>query len=177
MDIVVFNAKGGSGKSTLALTLAVLLDAPLIDLDESQVAMQSIKRRKDWNPKSQHTVTDCPGDINMSLASALRNADLVLVPVMCGFNDFIVLPQTIKFVRAHAVNKVGFVCTAVDGRSSDLNTLVTRLSSYGYPIMGVMTYQAAYKRAALVGQIAAELNAKAKIECSQLIASILECAK
>lgn len=174
MKIVVFNAKGGSGKSTLAVTLAVLLDAQLVDLDESQVARRAIERRKGWDPKSRHVVTDCPGEISVGLSEAVRDADLVLIPVMCGFNDFVVLPQSVKFVRAHATGKVGFVCTAVDARSGDLTTLIARLAGYGYPIVGVLAYLSAYKRAAVTGQIASEVSKKAQADCEHLVKSIQE---
>lgn len=178
MKIVIFNAKGGSGKTTLATTLAVLLDSPIEDLDEAQVSAKILAKRKGWDPKGPHLVVDTPGEISPSLINAVATADLVLIPVMVGVTDFIVLPQSVKFVKAHARGKVAFVGSAANVRAGDGATLTARLQAYermlGWPLIGHLSDVVAYKRAGATGQIAPEIHKKAADECAALISKIQE---
>lgn len=181
MKIVVFNAKGGSGKTTLATTLAVLLDSPLEDLDDSQVSVKILAKRKGWEPKGPHLVVDTPGEISPALINAVASADLVLIPVMVGATDFIVLPQSVKFVKAHARGKVAFVGSAANVRAGDGATLAARLQAYegmlGWPLIGHLSDVVAYKRAGASGQIAPEIHKKAADECAALVSKIQEIFK
>lgn len=172
MKIVVFNEKGGSGKTTVAVTLALALGIDLIDLDSQKSATF-------WLGDDPRSVTpggwiaDCPPGleaVSADVIELLGKADLVLIPVKPSFTDLRSLPQTIRFLRIHAKgSKIAFVGSTVDKRSTDAETLREALAGYGYPIAGMLSQRASYRRAGLVSAQAGDSDATAAAEAQTLI--------
>ena len=175
MKITVYNEKGGAGKTTLAVLLAVLLEAELIDLDAQKSSQSWLGQRKDpHQAKPGNWVIDCPPGLSMETAAAISDAEIVLIPVRASFNDLIHLPQTVKFVRTHGAKKVAFVGSDIDSRTNDEATLREALGGYGYPIAGILTHRASYRRAGLTGGLASDSDPAAAAEAAALITSLQE---
>lgn len=172
MKIAVFNEKGGAGKTTLAVLLAKLLGYELIDLD-SQQSGQRWLGPEPRQVKPGSWVLDCPPGletINKDVIDLMVQADLVLIPVKTSYTDLVTVPQSIRFVRAQAKRaKVAFVGSMIDNRSSDLADLTKALAGYGYPIAGITTQRASYRRAGLVHGLAGDMDPVAAAEADVLI--------
>lgn len=172
MKIAVFNEKGGSGKTTLSVTLALALNIDLIDLDSQKSATYWLgnERRK---LSADGWIADCPPGleaVSADVIELLEKADLVLIPVKPSFTDLRSLPQTIKFLKIHAKGtRIAFVGSTVDKRSTDAETLKEALAGYGYPIAGMLSQRASYRRAGLINAQAGDSDAIAAAEATALI--------
>lgn len=176
--IAVFNEKGGSTKTTTAVGLAVGLGLPLRDLDPQPTATRWLARRESPFPTAAahdtRWVADCPPGIKGELIPVLASSQLVVVPVRASFPDLETLPQTIRFLRANSRAKIGFLMSAIDGRTSDAKTLLEVLERYSLPILGTFTHRASYRRAGIAGLTPAELDPVAASELKQVLAAIGE---
>ena len=175
MKLVIYNEKGGAGKTTLSVTLAVMLDLPLLDSDPQATATAWLKLRETALPAASRDsgwVCDCPPGINPSMLPALAAADIVLVPVSASFNDLVSLPATISFIQANSSAKIAFVCSDLDMRTGDRGPLLENLAAYELPVLGQMTHRVSYRRAALSGKIAAEIDPVAKLEAENIITNL-----
>ena len=175
MRLVIYHEKGGAGKTTLAVTRAVMLDLPLLDLDPQATATRWLELRTTALPAASRDlgwVADCQPGINPSAIPVLAAAEIVAVPVSASFNDLVSLADTIRFIRAHSMAKIAFVCSDLDMRTGGRAALLESLAAYKLPVLGQMTHRVSYRRAALSGKIAAEIDPAAKLEAENIIANL-----
>jgi cellulose biosynthesis protein BcsQ len=180
MHLTVFSEKGGVGKTSAAILLSVLLEAELIDLDPQKTATRWLARRADLRQvQPDYWVTDCAPGTSMDSAQAVKDADLVVVPVMVSFPCFDSLPQTVKFIKTHSSpsSRLCFIGMDIDVRTNDAGTLRAALKGYGAPIAGLLSHRASYRRAGLTGGLAGDTDTVAAAEATALIKSILEILK
>jgi len=178
--ICSFASKGGAGKTTLAVLLAVGLDLPLCDLDPQRTATAWLGRRSSAHPSASlnagRWIADCPPGIVGELIPALRASDLVVIPVRPAFNDLEALPQTVRFVTASTQARVAFTLSDIDRRTSDERTVRELLAEYGYPVLGMLSSRAAYRRAGITGHLPGDFDRVARDEMASLVAAVKDLA-
>jgi cellulose biosynthesis protein BcsQ len=174
MKLCIYHEKGGAGKSTLAVALAFELSLPITDLDARKVSSK-YSAAAGRNPATFQPgwIVDYPAGMDLSLASYMRDADLVIVPTHASTFDIEGIGQTIKFVQAHAgpATKVAFFGTALSNESS-AEFLKEGLAKWGYPLLGYFKHRVVYERARLSAKPAAALNKAAKAEVQAAAAAI-----
>lgn len=147
MLIVYFGVKGGSGKTSLSVAHAGWLfdqgeQVALLDADRQQLASYWTKKAEPELPVTRATspaeveqaiagllgqyqtvVVDCPGGFDRQNVAALRQADLVVIPVMASPLDvhsaYSSAKQLVSAVcRKHGVSPtVRFVLNGLDDRT------------------------------------------------------------
>lgn len=177
MKICIYNEKGGAGKTTAAVTLAVLMGLPVLDLDKQGTASRWLERRAEKLPVASRNldwVADCAPGISPNVLPVLAAADVVIVPVRASFPDLVSLSDTINFIKTNSKAKICFICADLDTRSSDAILLLENLANYDLPVLGEMTHRVSYRRAALSGKIASEIDMKAHAEAAQIVQNLSE---
>lgn len=173
MKISLYSEKGGAGKSTLAVALAYAFNLPVIDLDPQQISSGHLKNR-DPNTLAPGWIADFPAGVDLSIASYLQEADLIIIPARPTWPDLKSLGQTIKYVQAHAGNntKISLFANAISPKSSDLAMFIDGVAPYQLPILGHFTQRVAYGRAGLAGKPYDELDRVAGEEVAKVAAAV-----
>lgn len=178
--IVVFGEKGGCGKTTVSVVISRLLNLHLYDLDPQKSATHWLGEE----PRQTNGgwIADCApglGFMNVEMLDLMKQAQLFLVPVKTSFTDLMSVGQTLKFIKAHASSSahIAFVGSTVDARSNDESMLREGLAPYKYPIAGIFTHRASYRRAGLSHALPGDSDPVAAAEADALINYIKEVTK
>lgn len=175
LKIAIYHEKGGAGKSTLAVALAFELGLKIIDLDARRVSSKyaAAAARDPATVSTDGWIVDYPAGMDLSLASHMREADLVIVPTHASTFDIEGIGQTIKFVTANAgpATKIAFFGTALSNESS-AEFLKEGLAKWGHPLLGYFKHRVVYERSRLAGKPASALNKAAAIEVQAAVAAI-----
>jgi chromosome partitioning protein len=169
--ILVANSKGGCGKTTLATNLAGYLASisnkvMLADLDRQQSSTQWLQRRPkefasihiesdDFKP--EWLVTDSPAGLrDEKLASAVKNADCVIVPIQPSAFDMGAANEFLKvLVEEKAVRKnktfVALVGSRVNSRTNSAVKLADFMDQTGFPVLAYLRNSQVYTSAAEQG--------------------------
>lgn len=191
--VLVANTKGGSGKTTLATNLAGYLaqlghKVVLEDIDRQQSAAAWMSRRpeqvatvfnaealgKSALQKADWVITDSPGSLrDKKISEAVREADLVLVPVVpSAFDigatqDFLAMLAEEKAVRKHKTF-VGLVGMRVMPRTRSAERLLTFMDGSGFAVLSMLRASQVYVTAAEEGLSIFELsNSLKEIDIAQ----------
>jgi cellulose biosynthesis protein BcsQ len=167
LKIAIYHEKGGAGKSTLTIALAFELGLPIIDLDARKVSSKyaAAAARDPATLSKDGWIVDYPAGMDLSLASHMNDADVIIVPSHASTFDVEGISQTMKFVMAHAgkQTKICFFGTALSNDSS-AEFLREGIAKYGYPLIGYFKHRVVYERSRLSSKPASALNKSAKAE-------------
>jgi chromosome partitioning protein len=92
-------------------------------------------------------VVDTAGTASEDVADALRNADVVLIPVQPSPQDLRALGPTLKQVREHAPGKFAFVLSRASHLQSRENAEITAVLEKHAPVAVTITDRIEFKRA------------------------------
>jgi chromosome partitioning protein len=173
--IIVANQKGGSGKSTLVTHLAVAAeragDGPVVITDTDPQGTTA-----DWfNAREAQS----PGYAPATMASlgekihALRQADLVIVPLCASPNDVRALSKTLPILQA-AGRPFVFVLTRVNPQAKLTVQTVMTLSEHGAVIQPPLRERVGYPTSMIDGRTVQEIDpgGPAALEVAQLWVSV-----
>jgi len=187
--LTVANRKGGAGKSTCAAHVAMEavkegLKVILIDLDPQKTLETWWNKREDDNPYLTDTsaselsthihkisskkfdlcVIDTPGDTSTNAISAIKVADLVLIPSKPTAPDLTAIGRTISMVKEQSRPFV-FVITQSISRSSSSLQASSVLSEFGPVAPSSIANRTAYANAMASGISASLID---KIAASEI---------
>jgi len=154
--IVVFgNRKGGVGKTTLSVGVAgawieMGYEVLIVDTDPQRSAYEQLEKHASMSvvehdggnldnilPKIKRSydfiIVDTPAGVNDALTSALRVADVLIIPVKPSPHDYLSSKKTLDLARAAGV-KTGFVINEAVARTRFAKQVREALSAYKAPI-------------------------------------------
>lgn len=182
--LVLHTPKGGSGKSTLARELAVgIAGAALVDLDPQKTTTGWYARRKAEAPPLfdpgalarglpddiRVVVVDTPpGALSGRAATALRSADLVLVPVRPSPDDLL---AAAPIARSLEGREWAFVVAQAQ-RTRFAAQVREKLTELGPVLRSQVSLLTDFLSAAVTGQAAVEFPTKAGGEIRALAAEV-----
>lgn len=185
--IVVFaQQKGGAGKTTLLVQTAVALAArgctlALVDLDPQRSLTRWAAIRNDpeipvdavpdWQAGSalrkaakaaSHVLVDCPGNADILLRAAVRQADLVVIPCQPSPMDAWATGATLEMCAKEKTRGV-IVLNRVPPRGGAMEDTLRMLADSGADIAPTaLGNRVAYSTAFLQGRAAAEVSPRSR---------------
>ncbi len=181
LRLAVLNTKGGTGKTTLALQLAAGLArrAPTVlgDLDPQGSATQwgelagmaVLRGKAAWQlpVQTRYAVWDCPPSVNHTASRrALREADLVLVPVLPSPLDLWASWALVQAIQGEQQRRPAlrahWVINQLEPGSALSEAMRTALNEFGLPaLQAVVRRRAVFRSAALQGTSVYAMGARA----------------
>lgn len=201
--LAILNPKGGSGKTTLSTNLArsfheqgnrvLLVDSdpqgsardwhaatdtnplPLVSLDRANniKTLGSMAESYDW------VIIDGAAKLEDIIASAIKVADMVLIPVQPSPYDIWAASDLVDFIKARqevtdGKPKAAFVITRMIEGTRLGQEIDTALAEYGFPVMDTrITQRQVYPQTAAEGlSVHDAANAKAVAEVTSLMQEV-----
>ena len=185
--IVVFaQQKGGAGKTTLLVQTAVAMAArgctlALVDLDPQRSLTRWAEIRNDpeipvdaaadWQAGAAlrkaaraagHVLVDCPGNADILLRAAVRQADLVVIPCQPSPMDAWATGATLEMCAREKTRAV-IVLNRVPPRSGAMEETLRLLAESGADISpAALGARVAYSTAFLQGRAASEVSPRSR---------------
>jgi chromosome partitioning protein len=195
--VTIASAKGGSGKSTLTSALAVRASqdaakTAMMDLnfDQASLGQWWTIRGKPEAPQLACNVENIPRDVrtlatayewlfidtppaDMDLIEqAVAVADVVLVPIRCGFFDVLAVQTVLEMCKAHH-RRFAFVLNAVDNRFDTLTTqTLIAIDGLGPLLKSRVSYKLNFIKALSIGKTGPEIDRTLKPEIDALWAEV-----
>ncbi len=198
--IVVFaQQKGGAGKTTLLVQTAVALSrrklsVALVDLDPQRSLTRwaelrndadlSVESASEWQASgairraaraASHVLVDCPGNADVLLRAAVREADLVVIPCQPSAMDAWATAPTLEMCRREKTSAI-VVLNRVPPRGGALEAAQRLLAEQDAPLSAAtLGNRVAFVNAYVEGKAAAETapRSTAAAEAEALAAEIL----
>ncbi len=191
--VTLASAKGGSGKSTLTSALAVracqdALKTAMVDLnfDQASLGQWWTIRGKPEAPQLARNVENIPRDVRTLataydwlfidtppaemdlIEQAVAVADVVLVPIRCGFFDVLAVQTVIEMCRSHR-RTFALVLNAVDNRFDTLTTqTLVAIDGLGPLLNSRVSYRQNFIKALAIGKTGPEIDRALKPETDAL---------
>ncbi len=135
MKILIYNIKGGQGKTDIALNLALTLDYNLITnepLSPVEMVLEEdtfIKLDRDEDlpelPEEYNIIYDFGGYLDKRAIKALKQSNLVIVPVLNEFKDVYTTVNFIQEIEEYNNNIIIVVNKAQRGDYEEVSTLLS----------------------------------------------------
>jgi chromosome partitioning protein len=200
--VTLASAKGGSGKSTLTSALAVrscqdALKPAMMDLnfDQASLGQWWTIRGKPKAPQLARNVENIPRDVRTLataydwlfidtppaemdlIEQAVAVADVVLIPIRCGFFDVLAVQTVIEMCRSHR-RTFALVLNAVDNRFDTLTTqTLVAIDGLGRVLNSRVSYRQNFIKALAIGKTGPEIDRALKPEIDALWAEVKELAE
>ncbi|MFZ2634197.1 MAG: hypothetical protein WA081_17425 [Desulfosalsimonadaceae bacterium] len=145
MKITTYNVKGGVGKTDISLNMALTLDYGIITNEpfsplESVMGSENFLKLNPGDklpklPKDADIVFDFGGYLDNRVIEALKQSDVVLVPVINEFKD---LHTTINFIQEIEDYNNKIIIVVNRAQKGDFESVCEAMQSfYSYPVFEI----------------------------------------